>query len=426
VEKAQSRTPEGLLAIDVTFLEGDRTLTVQDFPVDGTALPAGLTTSSAWQRTMSLIIGDRASGVVVAGFTDCVGTDAENLDLRRRRVDALVAAMPAVAQSRVRFSTTFGTTDFLDTNATPPGRARNRAVVLRFTPDRTVTPTEQVPKASNLDEYLLLVRTVERKLGLTTPADAPKVLSVLRQVYYGTATWSDQAKSHPMWDAVITPRPWSPGTDPTPQLGAPLLKAVRESHTVEGVDLGHVLVGLDAMMAPSAVKVPGLISQTTLLNEAWGTWAGDVGAAASEWTMDTVRGTLKDSGDGPTYMRRQAGESDLNGDIDAFAIRTGLNAAGPAQLGRPLKLSGRLSDILMDYFRVTHGGLGQAHSARIGSFVEAHGGKFAGSELTNRPALEATLRPPVLEMSTIFDAADMLKKGPPSWPGTTFADLRIP
>ena len=62
-------------------------------------------------------------------------------------------------------------------------------------------------------------------------------------------------------------------------------------------------------------------------------------------------------------MHRQAGESDLNGDIDAFAIRTGLNATGPAQLGRPIKLSGRLSDILMDYFRVTHGGLGQAHAA---------------------------------------------------------------
>jgi hypothetical protein len=158
------------------------------------------------------------------------------------------------------------------------------------------------------------------------------------------------------------------------------------------VDLGHVLVGLDAMIAPSAVKVPGLINQTTVLNEAWGTWAGDVGAAASEWTMDTMRGTLKDSGDGPTYMHRQAGESDLNGDIDAFAIRTGLNAAGPAQLGRPVKLSGRLSDILMDYFRVTHGGLGQAHSAPTRSFIEAHGGKFAGSELTNRPALASIFR----------------------------------
>jgi hypothetical protein len=210
-EKAQSRTPEGLLAIDVTFLEGDRTLTVQDFPVDGTTLPGGLTTSSAWQRSISLIIGDRTSGVVVAGFTDCVGTDAENLDLRRRRVDALVAAMPAAARSRMRFSTTFGTTDLLDANATAAGRARNRAVVMRFTPDRTVTSTEQVPKASNLDEYLFLVRTLERKLSLSAPADAPKVLSVLRQVYYGTATWSDQAKSNPMWDAVITQRSWSPG-----------------------------------------------------------------------------------------------------------------------------------------------------------------------------------------------------------------------
>ena len=118
---------------------------------------------------MSLIIGDRTSGVFVTGFTDCVGTNAENLDLRRRRVDALVAAMPAAAQARVQFSSTFGTSDFLDTNATAAGRARNRAAVMRFTADRTVTATEQVPKADNIDEYLFLVRTVERKLGLTAP-----------------------------------------------------------------------------------------------------------------------------------------------------------------------------------------------------------------------------------------------------------------
>src|SRR4051794_34203642 len=61
-EREQSRSPEGILAVDVTFLEADRTLIVQDFPVNGTTLPAGLTTSSGWQRAMSLIIGDRTSG----------------------------------------------------------------------------------------------------------------------------------------------------------------------------------------------------------------------------------------------------------------------------------------------------------------------------------------------------------------------------
>jgi hypothetical protein len=419
-EREKSGTAEGILATDVTLNEADRTMAVQDFPVNGTRLPADLTTSPAWQRVMSLIIGDRTSGAFLAGFTDCVGTGAENLDLRRRRVEALVAAMPAAARARVQFSTTFGTGDFLDTNATATGRARNRAVVLRFTPDRTVTPAEQVPKAANIDEYLFLVRTVERKLSLTTPADAPKVLSLLRQIYYGTATWSDPAKSNPQWDAVITQRPWSPGTDPTPQLGASLVKALRESDTPEAGDLGHVLVGLDAMLAPSGVKVPGLINQTTVLNEAFGTWAGDVGAAAAEWTMDTMSGSLKGSGDGPTYMHRQAGQSDLNGDIDAFAIRAGLNNAGPAQLGRAIKLSRRLSDIMMDYFRITHSALGQANARPARLFVEAHGGKFAGGALTNRPALEATLRTQVLEMATLFNAADMYKRGTPPWPGDAY------
>jgi hypothetical protein len=222
----------------------------------------------------------------VRGFTDCVGSNPENFDLRRRRAKAVVAAMPPIARTRVLSLDYSATTDFRATNSTPEGRARNRAATLTYSLDTSTKPGPvAVSKAKNLDEYLYLVRLLERRLNLTQPSDAATALSVLRQIYYGSAEWS-RIKST-VWDAVITKRPWSPpkdkdDKDPTPRLvGESLMEALKASNTVEGIDLGHVLTGIDAMMQPG--KVNFVLTPHDLPNEAWATWAGDVGAAAAEW-----------------------------------------------------------------------------------------------------------------------------------------------
>ena len=90
-------------------------------------------------------------------------------------------------------------------------------------------------------------------------------------------------------------------------------------------------------------------------------------------------------------------------DVDAFAVRVGLNAAAPAAvLRRPIKLTGPLSDVLRQYFRVTTSALGVARSQRIRDFVAAYGGVVVGTTITNRDAFVARLRPSVAKFATMY------------------------
>ena len=75
-------------------------------------------------------------------------------------------------------------------------------------------------------------------------------------------------------------------------MSRPLMKALKASQTVDGIDLGHVLTGIDAMMQPGNVAVP---VTPDLPNEAWATWAGDLGSAAGEWAMDKWFGKERDT-----------------------------------------------------------------------------------------------------------------------------------
>lgn len=260
--------------------------------------------------------------------------------------------------AKILFNFTFTTSDYLDTNATAEGRARNRSARVTFVqaPPRGTDPCDLLTVARTLDEYLFLVRCLETRLGLAAPADARTALSVLRQVYFGSGAWS--LSRNAIWDAVITGHPWAPGTDPAAALRPPLVAALRASQVVEGSDIGHVLTGLDAMLAPATVVVRrgpvGL--DTGLANEEWATWAGDVGSAAAEWASAAWRVF------GPplpfaTFFTRFAGDSDLVGDLDAFALRAGVGGGTPpASLMRPLVLSSSLSELLLQYSPSTRTG----------------------------------------------------------------------
>ncbi len=409
-ERARSQAPGGILAVDAVFVEANRTIEIADFPVDSATLPTEVLSSPAWERVMSLIVGPRTAGVAVTGYTDCVGAGAaaEDFALRQKRVDALMAVLPPAVRARVLISRPEVAGTYLGPNATAEGRARNRAVKLSYTSDNTrANPGEVVPKANNLDEYLYLVRSLERRLNLTAAADAPTALSVLRQIYYGSADWS--AHREEIWDRVITARPWSPGTDPTAALGAPLIKALKASQVVEGADVGHTLTGLDAMMKPGIANLPGPLT-STIQNEALATWSGDLGSAAAEWAGDLYQVTGK--GDGELHFKAWAGEADLLGNIDAFALRAGFNTGRPptGQVGQALNLKGPLSAAMLDYYRTTSTTLGQARRNRFRSFAEAFGGRVDGGRITNRAVLEAALTPQVREF-TIKKVQYKLYKG---------------
>ncbi|WP_405868165.1 hypothetical protein OG407_49825 [Streptomyces sp. NBC_01515] len=402
-EAARSRSLAGILPVKVEFHPAKNQLDVVDFAVNSSVLPKGVAGIDAWQLAMSLMAGDPFARVAVTGFTDCVGDDTENLGLRQERARAAIAAMPAAVSAKVLFSGSSSTTDFIDTNLTEEGRARNRSARVTFS---SVPPTGQdscdtMERAHTIDEYLFLVRCLEARLGLTSAGDARTALSVLRQIYYGSAAWSRSRNW--VWDRVITGHPWSPGTDPTAALHPRLMAALKHSQEVEGIDIGHILTGMDAMLAPEDVlftKGPiGL--RTNLANEEWATWAGDVGSAAAEWAWDAFM-VRPNYGAFAAFFSRYAGDADLSGDIDGFAIRAGLAASPSAQLMRPLQLTGSLSSVLLQYFRITNGSLGAARARRIQDFAEAYGGVVVNRTLTNRAAVIARLRPSVEEFADYY------------------------
>jgi outer membrane protein OmpA-like peptidoglycan-associated protein len=75
--------------------------------------------------------------VQIVGYTDSRGSEQSNLDLSRRRAQAVAEELAAGGVSPSRISTRgLGAADPMATNATPEGRAQNRRVVITVTPDQ--------------------------------------------------------------------------------------------------------------------------------------------------------------------------------------------------------------------------------------------------------------------------------------------------
>lgn len=382
--------------------------------MNSAAVPQSVINSLDWQRAMSFIAGDPTMAVSVEGFTDCVGSDPENLALRAQRVEAVTTAMAAAARRRVLFSFTATAGSFLAANDTPEGRARNRAVVITFrsSPPGGVTDACDVArKASSMDEYLFLVRCLETKLGLASPADAGTALSVLRQVYYGSGTWSRSRNR--VWDAVIDVHPWPPSNDPSAPLGKPLLAALGDSQVVEQTDIGHLLTGLDAMMHPHTVDAPAgpIIWGTDLRNEEWATWAGDVGSAAANATLDHYWAAPSGPGPFEDHFKHDASDADLLGDVDSFAVRSGLSigTAPSDRIGSTLSLRGTLSEMLLEYYRLTGTPSAGVRRRGVRDFIASYGGTMSGTTLVNRPTLFAALRPSVDEFCRLYSIQETAK-----------------
>jgi len=402
------------------FLPANQQLLIQRIPVGSNTIGADVLQTAAWQKAMSFMAGDPNVKVAISGFTDCAGSDAENFILQSQRSDAVKSAMPPIVRSRVFATGPAGTAVFLGGNATVAERASNRAVKVTFksVPPPTQGPFDGLVKgAATLDEYLFLVRSLEQRLGLTAPTDTPKVLSVLRQIYYGSASWTKANGRATLWDKIITSRPWSPSDDPTPQLTQALMQALQNSQVVESTDLGHVFAGLDAMMDPQQV------APSSMDNEEVASWSGDVGSAAAWWAVDTYYGRTvpkreaRSVGTPDYYFGAYAGESDLLGNIDAFAIRAGFTpgTAPPSLLRQKVQLRGPLSEALMQYYRITGSDLSKARNRRFAIFLESYGGVILGTSLNNPQSVTATLQPKVANFAAAFALLDPLPKHEKEW-----------
>ena len=414
-EVTKSQSQAGVLAVDTTFDAAKESLSVHDFGIDQDSVPPTMTDSDDWRRMMSMILGDPTTRVAVLGFSDCIGTEQNNQRLRDRRADAVIKAMPAEAQAKVSpmFKGWWGSQAYLFPNDTAENRARNRMVLIAL----MRAPTDScdgLPKATNIDQFIFLVSCLEKRLGLTNAADAPKTLSVLRQLYFGNATWSTARNRSKLWDAIITSQPWAPGNDPTPKLGAKLLSALQDSKDIKfdssassiGIDISHLLTGLDAMMNPQKPLIPAagpISAQTNVFNHALATWAGDVASAATNYTICVD--FLKFSASYDDFFKDMAEDADLEGDIDAYAVWAALNSAPGAPV--PLQLNLPVSEVLMQYYRLKKTPGGQARASRFEVFANFYGANVKGRKMQNRLGFQRNVYPSVQEIAVLSLAKQM-------------------
>jgi hypothetical protein len=258
-------------------------------------------------------------------------------------------------------------------------------------------------KAITFDQYAELVWCAEQR-ALYTPR---RMLSLLRQIYYGHESWSHSKAS--TWEYVI-PCGWSITPDPREILGPSLFNALqKDSKVINGTDMGHVFTGLEAMVCPTekvTVKIPFVpnIPFVNMPNEEVATWGGDLGSAVAHKVHDEQSEGIQPWSRYFGGSHTLASDEDLEGDIDSYAIRKGLTGAacGATPLKRIGTISKPISQILDEYYNALNTPIGRTRTSRHMCFAQALGGTVSGKEITNKSALEGPISVRVASFASIF------------------------
>lgn len=217
-----------------------------------------------------------------------------------------------------------------------------------------------------------------------------------------------------VWKAVI---PCGEAiADPRPILGSDLSDALRDSgggeKSVADTDVGHVFAGLEAMACPRAKVDVDPLWDVEMPNTEFATWGGDIGSAVAHKVLDERNGTPHPFSfyiGGPSGVAKAA---DLNGDIDAFALRNGLLAANCASgTEAPIVVTQRVSELLHEYFAATATPIGAERSRRYKCFVQMVGGVLNGTSIVNSTVLENRFKARIEDFAFAFLVNELT--GPP-------------
>jgi hypothetical protein len=286
-----------------------------------------------------------------------------------------------------------------------------------------VCPPTSVIQASTLSEYIDLVLCAEKLTGLSNR----DLLSLLRQLYYGSSSWSSSKNS--AWDAVI-PCKISFAKSPMETYDSNLFQSLQNSQVVDGKDIGHIFTGLEAMACPQEVVISkqkfgvGITLPTDISNELFATWVGDIGSAVGRyvacWDMvgeadDATRQKVCDiSGanfrDLTYYFAKLASVADLEGDIAAFVIRAEQNGiACQGSLTNKFVINASVSQILNTHFFDDKAK--QSDKNRYLCFAQSIGATISGNKITNKGALNDKYSQQISNFAQLTYANDVVKKG---------------
>jgi hypothetical protein len=240
---------------------------------------------------------------------------------------------------------------------------------------------EPVRKAQTLKEYAALVDTAETNLIRTGHRSVGERVHLLTGIYYGTPASLDFATEHSVLRNVAFQifTAHSP-TDarssfPIADIGCGTFRSLQISQDVGGVDMGHVMIGLDARMSWTS-RVPAMPTQGASGVQIT-TWVGDLGGATARLALDRVSNAAATP---DRYFRGTdfGAPSNLEGDVAAYLVAD----AGSSVVSEPTFPKDSIAAAVLSYFTEIHKDVHYRH------FLEMLGGVFSGNTLTNRASVE--------------------------------------
>jgi hypothetical protein len=418
-----SRKEKGHLEFDVLDDEDGEVL-IADFGVDWRHIKQHTLNDKRLAEWLKVFEEDTGLSLEIFGYSDCTGSERNNLLLRRGRARAVYRLLGPSARNRVKFYGEAPTGTYVSGNDTVVDRAQNRSVLIKYSRtinfanekvnQRTCEEPDKVPKnIQSLDDYVTLIRCIEQAFPSFTPR---RMLSLLRQRYQGAETWSCTKISQ--WTTVI---PCGMKIkDPLSTKGWYLLEALcsRKDQSVQvipgvgtanqfknsrqkckdvdlGLDIGHIYTGLEAMTCPKkTLRFPDnegdWVGDIRVTNEDFATWVGDLASTIAAFVADREFKSSKKPLDEYLFCKdSRASEADLLADIDCYSIRCGLlriKCAG-SRLKAIKPFNRKISTILEEYYLDIPGPLQGRIDRRFSCFLKAIGGNVTGGNSLVNPGL---------------------------------------
>jgi hypothetical protein len=295
-------------------------------------------------------------------------------------------------------------------------------------------PVVSVPisPVTTMADYIDLVACAEGRLSGENPL---RILSLLRQLYYGPEVWTAAGGRTRFWRDIIRC-----GQDVNAlknRLDVRLFNALQKSQTVAGTDVGHVFTGLESMVCPTptvVVNVPRVgahpaITAVNMPNWEFATWGGDLGSAVAARVFEQRCGGLPaalwpcrglgNPANWDVYIGLKGSRvsyEDLNGNIDSYAIGAGLTAFLPGNRIQPIQtLPQRLSSIMRDYYLNPNSDFGRRRTLRFRFFAQSLGCRISASSITNRQEVRDNIGQRLAAFARAFYVGGLLQDLQQEW-----------
>jgi hypothetical protein len=273
-------------------------------------------------------------------------------------------------------------------------------------------------RARTFAEIVSLIRKAEdaliNKAGQT---DARDRASTLRGIYYG-AEWSlDYIKESKRSEAGARIRNYGFLTytggnlpaDPRPALGDALFSDLQQSQSIHdrgwGIDIGHVLIGLETRcsVVMRNVSLPSGIGGGTGLEIV--TWLGDLGGGAASLARRRVTAPRTSVQIIFNNTTSDYGVMDnLEGDVGGYMVACGTNPGGA-----PIFSPGKgVADVIADYLPIASN---QQWISRASRFAIALGATISLVGITNTQSVINNLVPKLYDFAVWYAATRWIPSG---------------